>query len=298
MTGPRPELVVIGDVVTDVVVRLAGPLRRATDTEAAISVHPGGSGANAAAWAAAAGATVALVARVGADEAEWHRRELERLGVVPLLAVDAAQATSRIVVLVEPDGERSMLTDRAASAALGPEDLDLEAIRSARMLHVSGYALFVDTPRAAVHRAAEVAAAAGVERSIDPSSAGFLHDLGVDRFLEWTRGWELVLPNLDEARALTGEHDAERCAVALSEHYGTAVVTLGAEGALAARGGAVVARSAAVATSVVDTTGAGDAFTAGFLAAHCRGADLDAALSAGVALAARAVAHPGARPTS
>ena len=129
--------------------------------------------------------------------------------------------------------------------------------------------------------------------SVDPSSAALLSG-GLRRL---GKGVDLLLPNKLEARALTGLSDPSTAACALAESFAEVVVTLGESGALWTDGSALL-RVAAPAADVVDTTGAGDAFAAGLLAARVRGAGPEEALEAGCALAAQAVAVPGARPVS
>ncbi len=157
---------------------------------------------------------------------------------------------------------------------------------------MAGYALLRDGSRDAALSAIERAGAAGMSVSVDPSSAALLSG-GLRRL---GRGVGLLVPNVLEARALAGLADATAAARALAESFPEVVVTLGEEGALWTDGADVV-RVAAEPADVVDTTGAGDAFAAGLLAARLRGDGPEQALSAGCALAARAVASTGARPT-
>ncbi|HMJ94895.1 MAG TPA: PfkB family carbohydrate kinase, partial [Thermoleophilaceae bacterium] len=133
---------------------------------------------------------------------------------------------------------------------------------------------------------------AGISVSVDPSSAALLSP----DFLDHAEGAGLLLPNVEEARALTGEHDPERAARALAARFGEVVVTLGSDGALWTDGGESVRCDAVPVETVVDSTGAGDAFAAGLLAARMEGAAPAEALAAGAGLAARAVSRPGGRP--
>jgi sugar/nucleoside kinase (ribokinase family) len=147
--------------------------------------------------------------------------------------------------------------------------------------------------RATGLRALALARERGMTVSVDPSSAAPL--AAAPDFLGWIAGAALLLPNADEARVLTGEGDPGRAARALAAAGREVVVTLGAGGALWTDGERVL-RAPAAAAEVVDTTGAGDAFAAGLLAARADGADPQGQLEAGCALAARAVGVPGARP--
>jgi ribokinase len=135
---------------------------------------------------------------------------------------------------------------------------------------------------------------AGIGVSVDPSSAAPLARVGPAAFLDWIAGAALLLPNRDEAAVLTGLADPEDAARALCAHAREVVVKLGADGALWTDGERV-ARAAAAPVAGADTTGAGDAFAAGLLAARMAGAAPEAALRAGCELAAKAVARAGAR---
>jgi sugar/nucleoside kinase (ribokinase family) len=128
--------------------------------------------------------------------------------------------------------------------------------------------------------------------SVDPSSSALLSD----EFLDWADGANLLLPNASEAHALTGDSDPERAARALARRFDEVVVTLGPAGALWTDGDAVLRAAAVSVDAVVDSTGAGDAFAAGFLSARVSGASTAEALAAGCRLGARAVVTPGARP--
>jgi sugar/nucleoside kinase (ribokinase family) len=292
----RRGLLVIGDAVTDVVALHGSPVRAGTDTAADIMLRPGGSGANTAAWAAHLGADARLLARLGYDSSDWHTAELVRTGVRPHVTVDPDHPTAVVIAMVDQSGERSMLTNRGAGGLISERDWDPALLDGAGLLHLSGYLLFAAAGLRLARAAMADAAAAGVAISVDPASTGPLRDFGVARFLRETAPAGLVIPNLDEALLLSGAATAERAAEVLSERYGTAVVKLGAEGALAAVDGAVVARAAGLPAEVVDSTGAGDAFAAGFLTATLRGAGVETALEAGCRAGAECVAHVGGRP--
>jgi ribokinase len=293
-------VVVVGDVMVDVVAAAAAPLAHASDTDARVRWTGGGAAANVAVWLASVDVPVALVARVGADVAgRGAVAELRDAGVDVHVALDDARATGTCVVVIAADGERTMLPDRGANLALAPDDVPAALFVPGAHLHLSGYVLLHDGPRAAGLAALDHAREAGMTISIDPASAAPLRACGVDRVREWIAGADLLLPNLDEARALTGEDAPEAAARALVAGAAGArevVVTLGAGGALWTDGTAVARAAAPEVARVVDTTGAGDAFAAGWLAARRGGADPQAALAAACALGAQAVQRAGARP--
>ncbi|MFB7570315.1 carbohydrate kinase family protein [Streptomyces sp. NPDC056165] len=305
MTGPAVvdggggALLVVGDVVTDVVVRHRGPLATGTDTSAAVRMLPGGAGANVACWAAHSGCReVRLLGRVGAESAVWHERALVASGVRPHLVVDPEALTGTVVCLVDSSAaaERTFLTDSGASLRLEADDWSEALLDGVARLHLSGYLLFSGTGRALVASAVAAARARGVPVSLDPASAGFLVTLGVDRFLSLIEGVDVLLPSRDEACLLTGLPDPADAAAELSRHVPLVVVKQGAAGARVAHAGAVRAHVPAVPATARDTTGAGDAFTGAFLAALLAGADPQTAAARGCAAGALAVARVGGRP--
>ncbi|MGW1777373.1 carbohydrate kinase family protein [Streptomyces sp. NPDC002104] len=304
----RPgALLVVGDVVTDVVAVHAEPLAPGTDTAAGIRTLPGGAGANAACWAARAGAAeVRLLARVGADSAGWHERALLDAGVRPRLVVDPAEPTGTVVALVGGDAERTFLTDSGASLRLSPADWEPALLDGVAHLHLSGYLFFADAGRELALVALREARARNVPVSVDPASAGFLAALGPRRFLATAAGVGVLLPNEDEALLLAGSPGGRtgadgaaavaRAAAALSRRIPLVVVTRGGAGALIAEDGRVTAEVAAESAEAVDSTGAGDAFTGAFLAARLAGAGSARAAGAGCRAAALAVTRLGGRP--
>ncbi|MEP6562781.1 MAG: PfkB family carbohydrate kinase, partial [Nakamurella sp.] len=139
---PRPHVTVVGDVGLDVVAKLAGAVVFGHDTRARVTVTPGGAGGNTAAWLAGHDVTVSLVARVGADEAgRTAAAELSAVGIDCRFAVDPDLATCCVVVLVAPDGDRTMLADRGANSAFCVDDVDLPRASGRGHLHLSGYVL-------------------------------------------------------------------------------------------------------------------------------------------------------------
>lgn len=292
---PAP-VVVVGDVATDVVVLPAGAPAPGSDRPASIALRGGGAGANVAAHLAALGTPVLLAGCVGDDAAGAARvAELTAAGVELALRTVPGAATGTVVSLVEPDGQRSMLADRGANLALRAADVPVPP--PGGHLHLSGYTLLDPGPRDAGLTALAAATATGCTVSLDPASAGPLAGYGVERWLADTAAATLLLPNADEARLLTGCADVSAAARALAGRHPVVVVTLGPDGALWVTRDLALHRPALPAT-VVDTTGAGDAFAAGLLSAWVSAGgrpDPVAALSAGLACAAAVVARPGAR---
>ncbi len=289
----RLRVLAVGDVMTDVVVFPEGALAKGSDRRARIRVEPGGSAANQAAWLAHFGVAVDFVARVGAADLRAETARLRRAGVAPHLVPDAERPTGRLVALIDPDGERSFFTDRGANEALAAGDISDALIARAAHIHLSGYSFFAPSPRGAVLDV--MARAGGRPVSVDPASSEFLREAGPAAFFAWTQGVSLILPNADEAAVLTGSADPAFQCARLAELYPLVVIKRGAYGCIAAEG---QRRWLIEAPDVgaTDTTGAGDAFAAAFLAARLNGAEIEPALRRAVAAGATAATRTGGRP--
>ena len=291
-----PSVVVIGDIVYDLLVEMREPLAFDTDTRARMQGRPGGAGANIAAWLARLGVETHLVARIGRDAfGRFLAGELRRDGVIAHLVEDTTEPTGKIVILVGAAGERSMIVDRGANLAIQPHDLPHVLFAPGRHLHLSGYSFFEAGPRRVALDALRRARAAGLTVSVDPASVALLRDVGAERFLAWTRGADLLFPNREEGALLGGTESLAHAAAALCAHYGGVALTLGADGAIYSGAAGESVRLPAQPARVVDTTGAGDAFSAGFLAAWLAHDAPAECLRQGLALAAQVVARLGAR---
>jgi ribokinase len=263
-----PAICVLGDAHLDVVVALAGPVARETDTPARISAAPGGQAANVAAWVAALGGRARLVTARAADiagdlvAAELARRGVEVVG--PVLA----GSTGVVVSLSEVGAARSMLTDRGVGPLLRPEALRPEWLAGCERLHLPGYSLAARPIRDAAVRAAEL-----VPRlSVDASSVAAINEYGAERLRGLLRRLRPeVVFGTEEEMALVGDLPGAEL-----------VVKLGSRG-VRTGGREFAARPA----RAVDSTGAGDAFAAGYLVGG---------VQLGLEAAARAVARPGAMP--
>jgi sugar/nucleoside kinase (ribokinase family) len=294
MTRP-PRILVIGDVMIDVIVRPEGPLALGSDRRASITVQPGGSGANQAAWLASFGVKVDFVARVSAADIESETARFRAIGVKPHLIGDSAHATGRLIALIDANGERSFLTDRGANEALEAGDIPDALIASASSIHLSGYSFFAPSPRAAVIDA--MGRAGDKPVSVDPASAEFLREIGADTFLDLTQGASVLFPNAEEAAILARSDDPETQCARLSARYPLVVIKRGPAGCEAAQG-ARRWRIPAPKIEAIDTTGAGDAFVAAFLAARLEDANIETALERAAAAGALASTRVGGRPKS
>src|SRR5687767_6185529 len=196
--------------MVDVVAALPGPLAHGSDTPARISHSQGGSGANVAAWLAVTGADAAFAGRVGADPL-GDAAVAALAGVALAVERDPERVTGTCIVLVHPGGERTMIPDAGANDAL-----EVGSLPAGRHLHVPGYALLRPGSRAAARAALAQARERGMTVSVDPSSSAPLAQVGPAVFLEWVADADLLLPNAEEARVLTGEADPELAARALA----------------------------------------------------------------------------------
>jgi ribokinase len=264
---------VLGDAHLDVVVRMSGPLSEETDTPAATCFGVGGQAANVAAWVAALGGRSRLIAVRGTDlGAELVSAEVARRGV-ELVGPIVPGNTGVVVSLSTGGRQRSMLTDRGVGTALAANQVRPDWLDGCEWLHLSGYALAHEPMRTAAVAVAQAAIRRSVRLAVDLSSTAMIESYGVASFRELivSIGPDVVFGNEAEAALLGGLLDDGRL-----------IVKLGAEGVrVAAR------HFPAVPTVAVDSTGAGDAFAAGFLVS---GVEL------GLAAAARAVAKMGAMP--
>ena len=271
-------ILVVGDLVDDIGVRPLGTVNPASDTVSEIRMTAGGSAANVAAWLGHLGADVRFVGRCGANGVERHTAALEAYGVDARISGDPDLPTATIVLTLDEAADRTMYVDRAANTTLSAADIPDDVWNDVAWLHLTGYSFFDDGVRPVVLDLISEAKRRTIGVSIDPSSLGFLQAAGRETVLGWLAGADLVFPNEDEQGFLALDGDR-------------VVLTRGAAGATF-RGEEIAAHPA----EVVDTTGAGDAFCAGFLSRWTTSGDADSALAAGTRAAARCVAARGARP--
>lgn len=289
-------VLVVGDVITDIIVMPEGPMVRGSDRRATIRSRPGGSGANQAVWLGALGVPVKFVSRVAAVELDSNIAYFRSRGVEPLLSGDTGAPSGVLISIVDADGERSFLTDRGANLNLSAADLPSSLLDGVDMLLVSGYSFFTPVPRAAVMALQKEARERGIATAVDPASVGFLREVGAEPFLKWTSGTGTIFANLDEALELTGSVDLNLQMQTLGRFYGRVVIKRGIAGAAVGGRGGVQLTMPAPPRDVIDTTGAGDAFAAAFIACELKGNSLEACLKAGIDAGAEAVTKIGGQP--
>ena len=294
MTVPG-AILVVGDVIDDIIVRPRRAIRTDTDTPASIERHPGGSAANTAAWLGSIGADVHFFGRLGAADVDRHTAELERFGVQTHLDGDVEHPTGTIVIIVEGEA-RTMLTDRGANVVFDLDSVPDDLIATANYLHFTGHTIIDEPKRDAVVRLIARARRHGAIISVDPATAGFITDFGVEQFLHLCEGVDILRPNEDEACVLAGVHDVAVATEKLTEHFPLVITTCGGKGVLVAERGKPIVHITVDPVAVVDPTGAGDSFNAGVLAALAGGATPVEAAHNGARVAAGGLLTVGARP--
>ena len=262
----------LGDLLLDVIVRLDGPIAEDTDTYGRTRVGAGGQAANVAAWCVALGDRARFVGKRARDHAGRILAEELRERGVELAGPEVEAGTGAVVSIATPNGARTMLSDRGVSTEFAPCELDGSWLEGCDWLHVPGYSLV----RSPLRETALAAAAQAPRVSVDLSSTAAIEEFGVGAFSKTVAELrpELVFANEAEAALVEGLTAP------------TLVIKRGAQGCVVVTPDGETELNSSE-TNVVDTTGAGDAFAAGFLLG---GSDL--ALDA----AARCVAKMGAMP--
>jgi sugar/nucleoside kinase (ribokinase family) len=316
--NPLPEVVAVGHAIVDVLAPsedslVAGfGLQKGTmtliDDADAEKIYAalgpateasGGSAANTAACLASLGAAVEFTGRVRNDGLGGvFTHDIRAAGVrfeVP--PADSGPGTGRCLVMVTPDAEKTMCTNLGAGALLSPDDLDERSIAAAKILYLEGYLCGKPETDPAVDRAVAVAREQGTLVALSGSDPLWVElmrsrlDALIDRV-------DIFFANEAEACGLTGAATVESALRLLSRRCPTVAVTLGAEGSIVAQGSDVVSVPAAPVARVVDTTGAGDSYAAGFLYGVVRESGPETSARLGALAAAEIVSHLGARPLS
>ena len=259
----------------------------------------GGSAGNTAAGVAALGGRAGFVGQVAPDQlGEFYRHDLTAAGVQFITpAIDFGVPTARSMILVTPDGHRTMNTFLGAAQHLPASALDEGQIAASAILYLEGYLWDPETPRYAMIRAIEVAREAGRKVAFTLSDMFCVdrHREGFKALIDQGR-IDILFANQNEIEALAGVPHLDSAVAAFSGKVETLVVTRSEDGALATRGGERVEVGAEPIAGLVDTTGAGDLFAAGFLVGEARGVGLERSLKLGAIAAAEVIQHYGARP--
>jgi sugar/nucleoside kinase (ribokinase family) len=318
MTAPTLDVIAIGNAVVDVMaptdeatIERLGlakggmtlvDLARAQELYDAMGPAKeisGGSAANTLAGLASLGAKCAFIGQVADDQlGEVFAHDIRAAGIAFGTAVRAPEPpTGRVLIFVTPDGERTMNTYLGASQFLPPAALDEDLIASAAILYLEGYLWDPEEPRRAMRRAIGVARNAGRKVAFTASESFVIERHGDDfRALIDEGQIDILFVNEHELATLTGEDDFEAGVAAVAGKVPVLVATRSARGAIAIAEGERAEVAAEPVEHVVDTTGAGDLFAAGFLSGHVRGRPLKECLRLGAICASEIISHYGARP--
>lgn len=318
MNKPALDVIAVGNAIVDVIARADDAFIAShalskggmqlidestadalyADMGAAMEVS-GGSAANTLAGLAALGKACAFIGQVGNDTlGEVFSHDIKALGIHYDIAARAGEpGTARCLILVTPDAQRTMNTFLGASQYLPAAALDHDLIASAGILYLEGYLWDPEEPRAAMRSA--IAAAKGAGRKVAFTlSDTFVIDRHRDDFLALIEEGQIdiLFSNENEIRALAETDDFEAALAAFAPKVPLLISTRSEQGAVALHNGARYTVAAMPVENVVDTTGAGDLFAAGFLAALVEGKEIEACLKLGAACAAEIISHYGARP--
>ncbi|NOX55142.1 MAG: adenosine kinase [Planctomycetes bacterium] len=254
----------------------------------------GGSAANTVIAVAQFGGTAAYAGKVGRDPlGEFFLKDMREAGVV-INVPPGERVTGTCVVLITEDAQRTMLTHLGISADLDPDDVDEQILQDSRYLYVEGYLFTADAPKAAAHKAIDLAKKHQVAVALTASDPWLVEQMR-DEFWELIRGpVDLLFCNLDEAQSLTGKKTPLDCAQAIHQHAANVALTLGKDGSLLLHDGQVTPIEG-VEVNAIDTTGAGDMYAAGLLYGLSHGLSWRQAGRLASHAAARVVCQLGAR---
>jgi len=256
----------------------------------------GGSAANTCAVAAALGAKVAYLGKVADDQlGRVFHHDITAAGVhFPSAPATTGAPTARCLILVTPDGQRTMNTFLGACVSFGPDDIDTALIANAAVTYLEGYLFDPPAAQQAFTAAARAARAAGREVSLSLSDA-FCVNRHRAAFRALLADVDILFANEAEITALYEVNSFDEAAEAVRRDVKLAALTRSEAGSVIVKGGATI-DIPAVPAKLVDSTGAGDAYAAGFLTAYTSGAELTECGHLGSRAAARVIAHFGARP--
>jgi sugar/nucleoside kinase (ribokinase family) len=318
MTEIRLDVLAIGNAIVDIIADcdddflaregLTKGMMRLIDAAEATRLYDhmgpareisGGSAGNTAAGVAALGGRAGFIGQVAPDQlGEFYRHDLNATGVEFVTpAADLGQPTARSMVLVTPDAHRTMNTFLGAAQLLPASALDEAQIEGAAILYLEGYLWDPETPRYAMVKAIDVARRAGREIAFTLSDTFCIdrHRDGFNQLIDEGK-IDILFANEAEVQALAGVPHFETAVTATAARVPLLVVTRSEKGAIAMSGGERAEIAAEPVAKVVDTTGAGDLFAAGFLAGQAQGRDLEQSLRIGAIAAAEVISHYGARP--
>jgi sugar/nucleoside kinase (ribokinase family) len=269
-------------------------LHLGNDTRTVISTHGGGAGGNVASWLAVLGNDVTMVGRIGDDAAGAAiTAEFDALGISYGDIVKDGLHTGVVICLVDPSGERTMLADNGANAGLSIDDLP--ALDNVDAIYITGYAPLAPLSRIGVLEMVRAISARDIPIFFDPATVGGMKDVPIDEILSWCGLMDTLIMNEEEAIYLSGSSDLEAALEFFLDYAQRAIIKRGSQGAIGLERSGEIISIGTHATQVIDTTGAGDSFAAGFIDAITSGSNFAQAIERASAVAAHCVAIVGAR---
>lgn len=291
-------ILVLGDINLDIIVNLREEINFNTDSESDIHFKGGGSAANFSYWLDYLGQPVRLVAKTGDDFiVNFLKKQFQNTKIDFVNLVSENKDTGRIVILLSETGDRTMVTDRGANLDFSPEDITNDYFKEIDHFHLGGYSFFggKNMEESAV-KTIEKAKEKNITISFDPSSYSGLDNYGPQKILKQTKGINLCFPNLDEGRTLTNKEDPEDIVNELLNYYKNVVLKLGKEGCYIGSRDRIKKVKQKVKLAEGDTTGAGDAFSAAFIADYLNNNSLLSAAERANEVAFNCVNKIGGRP--
>ena len=290
------RILCIGDAALDVIVQIKDEIHYGSDSASTISMHGGGAAANTAMWLAELGHSVFFSCRMGDDAAGRSiAAEFDTWNIDYRKNFIAHENTGVVVVLVDKSGERTMFPDSGATSGLSENDLPpLDGFDAA---FLSGYSLFNPLSTEGVVRMMQSIREDKIPLFFDPASVGTMKAFGRERVLEYLPLMELVIMNDAEARFISGQENLSEALESLTTLVPTVVIKTGSSGAIGQIRNNKSVNCPVEEIEPLDTTGAGDAFAAGFIPTWLKSGDLYSSMMAGNEVARRCVAIIGARPS-
>lgn len=290
------RILCIGDAALDVIVKVQTEINVGSDTTSHISMHGGGAAANTATWLSELGHSVYFSCRLG-DDAAGHAisSEFDLWKIEHRKKFLENEKTGVVVVLVDNKGERTMFPDSGANS--GISESDLPSLQGFDAAYLSGYSLFNPASTSGVLQMVNEIKQASIPLIFDPASVGTMMSFGRERAIEKLAPMDIAIMNEDEARYIADCHSLHDALQYITSIVPIAVIKTGSSGAIAQIRGEKPVTSHIDAINAVDTTGAGDAFAAGFIPVWLHSKDLLTSMNAGNEVARRCVAIIGARPS-
>lgn len=265
------------------------------DTSASISSQGGGAAANVATWLAFNKQSVYFVARVGDDQpGEFLLAELDKYGVAHPNKKYPDQKTGTVVVIIHDSGERTMFPDSGANSGLSKSDLP--PLVGIDAVFISGYALINPKSRNSAFEIMQSIHSAGIPIVLDPGTVGALRSVPSSQINEWLALSDILILNQEEAHFIANDDELEGALIKLAKLTPLVVVKQGSKGSTAIYDRVMISEVPALPIDAIDTTGAGDAFAAGFMAKWFENEDLDEAIQYGGESARICIQKVGARP--